>query len=71
MNWNVVLKLWHSNRFNITLEELLDGEEIALCPSCTLRIRVIYEPDNLESYVKKSAEDFSKEVSGVIVTATA
>lgn len=43
------------DRFRITLEELWDGEDIAKCPSCTLRIMVIYEekdlpqlPDDLE-----------------------
>jgi diphthamide biosynthesis protein 3 len=33
--------------FRITLEELFDGEDIAKCPSCTLRIRVIYEKEDL------------------------
>jgi diphthamide biosynthesis protein 3 len=31
------------DRFRITVDELMDGEEIATCPSCTLVIRVIYE----------------------------
>jgi diphthamide biosynthesis protein 3 len=35
------------DRFRITLEELWDGEDIAKCPSCTLRIMVIYETDDL------------------------
>jgi diphthamide biosynthesis protein 3 len=33
--------------FRITLEELHDGEDIAKCPSCTLRIMVIYDVDDL------------------------
>lgn len=33
--------------FRITLEELWDGEDIAKCPSCTLRIMVIYEEEDL------------------------
>lgn len=33
------------DRFQITVEELRDGEEIARCPSCSLIIRVIYDPD--------------------------
>eukprot|EP00555_Chaetoceros_dichaeta_P008339 CAMPEP_0198253716 /NCGR_PEP_ID=MMETSP1447-20131203/4111_1 /TAXON_ID=420782 /ORGANISM="Chaetoceros dichaeta, Strain CCMP1751" /LENGTH=108 /DNA_ID=CAMNT_0043939503 /DNA_START=80 /DNA_END=406 /DNA_ORIENTATION=+ len=33
--------------FQITLEELWDGEDIAPCPSCTLRIMIIYEEDDL------------------------
>jgi CSL zinc finger len=35
------------DRFQISLEELLDGEDIASCPSCTLRIRVIYDEESL------------------------
>ena len=35
------------DRFSITLEELLDGEDIAGCPSCTLRIRIIFDEESL------------------------
>jgi len=35
------------DKFRITLDELWDGEDIAKCPSCTLRIMVIYEIDDL------------------------
>ncbi len=35
------------DKFRVTLEELWDGEDIAICPSCTLRIMVIYEEDDL------------------------
>jgi diphthamide biosynthesis protein 3 len=35
------------DKFSISLEELHDEEDIATCPSCTLRIRVIYEIDDL------------------------
>lgn len=35
------------DKFRITLEELHDGEDIAKCPSCTLRIMVIYEESDL------------------------
>ncbi|KAI8909975.1 hypothetical protein DFJ77DRAFT_471541 [Powellomyces hirtus] len=34
------------DKFEITEEELKDGEEIARCPSCSLIIRVIYDPDD-------------------------
>ncbi|KAG5186508.1 diphthamide biosynthesis protein 3 [Tribonema minus] len=33
--------------FEISLEDLLDGEDIAPCPSCTLRIRVLYDMESL------------------------
>ena len=35
------------DRFVITLEELRDNEEIAYCPSCSLKIRVLYDPAEL------------------------
>ena len=35
------------DKFRITLEELWDGEDIAKCPSCTLRIMVIFEEEDL------------------------
>lgn len=35
------------DKFRIPLEELWDGEDIAKCPSCTLRILVIYEEEDL------------------------
>ena len=35
------------DKFVISLAELYDGEDIAPCPSCTLRIRVIFDEDKL------------------------
>eukprot|EP00045_Choanoeca_perplexa_P023036 m.11863 g.11863 ORF g.11863 m.11863 type:complete len:76 (-) comp9876_c0_seq1:1307-1534(-) len=32
--------------FRITKEELMDGEDIARCPSCSLILRVIYDMDD-------------------------
>lgn len=31
------------DKFFITLEDLKNGEDIAHCPGCTLKIRVIYD----------------------------
>eukprot|EP00793_Prasinoderma_coloniale_P003907 PRCOL_00006747-RA len=33
--------------FQITLEELREGEELAYCPSCTLWLLVQYDPADL------------------------
>ncbi|XP_061399592.1 diphthamide biosynthesis protein 3 [Musca vetustissima] len=33
------------DRFQISKEELMEGEEVATCPSCSLIIKVIYDPD--------------------------
>ncbi len=35
------------DKFTISLEALWDGEDIATCPSCTLRIEIIYDEENL------------------------
>lgn len=39
--------------FQITLEELECGEEIARCPSCSLIIKVIYDEEFLENLKKE------------------
>lgn len=36
------------DKFVISEEELMNGEEIARCPSCSLYIRVIYEVEEEE-----------------------
>ena len=33
--------------FEITLEELWDGDDVAHCPSCTLKVRVIFDKEQL------------------------
>ncbi|KAJ1737614.1 Diphthamide biosynthesis protein 3 [Coemansia sp. BCRC 34490] len=34
------------DRFEISKELLEEGETIASCPSCSLRLRVVYDPDD-------------------------
>lgn len=34
------------DKFRITGSELRQGEDIARCPSCALRIKVIYNPED-------------------------
>ncbi|CAK8682707.1 unnamed protein product [Clavelina lepadiformis] len=34
------------DKFEITLEELQSGEDVATCPSCSLLVKVIYDPDD-------------------------
>lgn len=52
MTWNSELSAYTfqcpcGDLFQITPKELANGEEIARCPSCTLVVRVIYDPDDL------------------------
>ncbi len=35
------------DKFSISLEALWDGEDIATCPSCTLRIEIIFDENDL------------------------
>lgn len=58
------------DRFIISLEELLDGEDIAPCPSCTLRIRVIYDVENLPGLHEEDLENVADIPSGEMEEAT-
>jgi len=42
------------DKFQITTEQLLDGEEVAKCPSCSLLVKVIYDP---EDFIEESGEE--------------
>lgn len=41
------------DRFEILLDDMLDGENIAVCPSCSLMIDVIYEPEDLAEFCQQ------------------
>lgn len=52
MTFDPTTQLYHypcpcGDRFEINIEDLRDGEEIAVCPSCSLMIRVIFETSDL------------------------
>lgn len=52
MNWDSLLSAYVyqcpcGDLFQITPTELRAGDEIARCPSCTLVVRVVYDPDDL------------------------
>ena len=49
MTWDNVKKVFHypcpcGDRFEISKAQLRDCEDVATCPSCSLIIRVIYDP---------------------------
>jgi len=44
------------DKFRITLEDLWDGEDIAPCPSCTLRIMIIYDEEDLPPLLESDAD---------------
>jgi diphthamide biosynthesis protein 3 len=45
------------DKFCIGLDELHDGEDVATCPSCTLRIKVIYDENKLPEFKEVEKED--------------
>jgi len=45
------------DKFFITRDQLIDGEEEARCPSCSLVIRVIYDPEDFEAEEEESSSD--------------
>lgn len=44
------------DKFSISLEDLHDGEDIGTCPSCTLRIRIIFDEASLPELVEDSGD---------------
>ncbi|KAF8434908.1 CSL family zinc finger-containing protein [Terfezia claveryi] len=58
MTFDPSLQLYHypcpcGDRFEISIYDLQDGEDVAVCPSCSLMIKVIFEPEDLEENLKK------------------
>lgn len=56
MEWNAELGAFTyqcpcGDLFQITPEELRAGEEIGNCPSCSLVITVVYDPDDLSDII--------------------
>ncbi|EED24458.1 CSL family zinc finger-containing protein [Talaromyces stipitatus ATCC 10500] len=52
MTFDPNLQIYHypcpcGDRFEIAIDSLRDGEEIAVCPSCSLMIRVIFDANDL------------------------
>lgn len=52
MTFDDTLQIYHypcpcGDRFEINIDDLRDGEEIAVCPSCSLQIRIIFDKDDL------------------------
>jgi diphthamide biosynthesis protein 3 len=45
------------DKFSISLEALWDGEDIATCPSCTLRIEIIYDEEDLPPLPDDNGEE--------------
>lgn len=54
MTFDPNIQIYHypcpcGDRFEIAIDDLRDGEEIAVCPSCSLMIKVIFDVVSLVS----------------------
>lgn len=52
MTFDAKLQIYHfpcpcGDRFEIFIDDLRDGQDIAVCPSCSLQIRVIFDVSDL------------------------
>lgn len=52
MTFDSTLQIYHypcpcGDRFEIAIASLRDGEEVAVCPSCSLMIKVIFDVSDL------------------------
>jgi diphthamide biosynthesis protein 3 len=58
MTFDPTLQIYHypcpcGDRFEIGIADLRDREDIPVCPSCSLMIRVIFDIDDLEKDTPK------------------
>jgi len=66
MTYDATLQIYHypcpcGDRFEISLADLRDGEDVGVCPSCSLMIRVVFEAEDLP---KEKEEDKEEVVEG-------
>ncbi|KAL6243960.1 Diphthamide biosynthesis protein 3 [Rhinocladiella similis] len=59
MTYDSNLEIYHypcpcGDRFEVGIADLRDGQDIAICPSCSLMIRVIFDEDDLPETKEKS-----------------
>lgn len=66
MTYDSKLQIYHypcpcGDRFEVSVDSLRDGEDVAVCPSCSLMVRVIYELEDLPAAEKKEGKGRAKE----------
>ncbi|KAG2118695.1 zf-CSL-domain-containing protein [Suillus discolor] len=68
MGWDEVKGVYHypcpcGDRFEISRKQLVNYEDIATCPSCSLIIRVVYDPLDFEDEPPDDSEESASEKS--------
>uniref|UniRef100_A0A6B2LUZ5 Diphthamide biosynthesis protein 3 n=1 Tax=Arcella intermedia TaxID=1963864 RepID=A0A6B2LUZ5_9EUKA len=52
------------DKFQLSMSEILSGNDIAKCPSCSLLLKVLYDP---EDFVEESGEEPPQQLKEPIV----
>lgn len=72
MTYDATLQLYHypcpcGDRFEISLADLREGEDVGVCPSCSLMIRVVFEAEDLPKVEEEeeTGEEKKKKKEGV------
>lgn len=68
MTFDETLQIYHypcpcGDRFEIGITDLRDGEEIAVCPGCSLMIRVIFDTGDLPAEEGEKNEQMDQQVA--------
>jgi len=71
MTFDSTLQIYHypcpcGDRFEISIGDLRDGEEIAVCPSCSLMIRVVFDQADLPQEKKEAEQKQANSQSAVV-----
>ncbi len=45
------------DKFQVLLDDLQSGEDIAVCPTCSLMVQVIFDPEDLNEYLEDDEND--------------
>ncbi|KAK0187292.1 zf-CSL-domain-containing protein [Armillaria mellea] len=69
MVWDAEKRVYHypcpcGDRFEISRQQLANYEDIATCPSCSLIIRIIYDPLDYEDDEEEEEDENDQEESG-------
>ncbi|EXJ88534.1 hypothetical protein A1O1_05464 [Capronia coronata CBS 617.96] len=65
MTYDSTLQIYHypcpcGDRFEIAIADLRQGEDVAVCPSCSLMIRVIFEVEDLPAEEDQGSKEKEK-----------
>jgi len=63
MTFDAALQIFHypcpcGDRFEIAIADLRDGEEVAVCPGCSLTIKVIFDVVSIKGFKSRARSKY-------------